>query len=54
MENRLEGKYLMIEDIVAWGHGAYNRSELQKMSVDKLKEIYSRVYFNRIREISVV
>lgn len=54
MEGRLERKYRMIEDIVAWGHGVYDRSELQKMTMDKLKEIYSQVYFNHIREISVV
>ena len=54
MEGRLERKCRMVEDIIAWSHGAYDRNELQKMTMDKLGEIYSKVYFNRIREIQTI
>jgi len=54
MENRAEKRYLMTEDIMAWGHGKYSREELAKMNMPRLGEVHMAVYMDKISEIQAI
>lgn len=52
--NRLEKKYMFIENIVAWGHGKYSKSDLEQMTIAELLETHSKVYNQRLTEINTI
>lgn len=53
-EYRLEQKDNLIFWIKSWCHGKYTEQQLQDMSIDKLKEIYNDVYFERTMDINAI
>ena len=52
--SRAEKRYNWIEDIIAWGHGKYQREELKRLNMPALEEIHSKVCFDRLLEINSI
>ena len=51
MMGRAEKKYLLLQNIIAWGNGKYKERDLYSMTIPELEKIYNYLYFKKLSNI---
>ena len=46
-----EKKYLLIQNIIAWGNGKYKERDLYSMTIPELEKIYNYLYCKKLSNI---